>query len=186
MTPRLPLAVASIALIALTSACSAHTPSPTKQPTKPSATTPAATVAPTPPPTEKPAADPTCETIISPGTVEGLKSQHWTPKQDEFRVGDIVVDGGILCMWADYSVASDHGQMYGWAPASPELIDKLRSSLNQAGWQKIDDAAGDYLTEDPNHAFSTDEDGYGMTYQFGDGWVKVADTKQGLILIDWR
>lgn len=30
----------------------------------------------------------------------------------------------------------------------------------------------------------TDGEGYGMTYLFGDGWVKVADTKQGLVLVE--
>ncbi len=27
-------------------------------------------------------------------------------------------------------------------------------------------------------------DGYGLTYLFGDGWVKLADTRQSLILVD--
>jgi hypothetical protein len=31
----------------------------------------------------------------------------------------------------------------------------------------------------------TDEDGYGMTYLFGDGWVTLSDTKQGLLLVTW-
>ena len=28
-------------------------------------------------------------------------------------------------------------------------------------------------------------EGYGLTYLFGDGWVKYADTKQGLLLVVW-
>ena len=48
-----------------------------------------------------------------------------------------------------------------------------------------DAAEGVYVTESPETAIATDEEGYGMTYLFGDGWVKLADTKQGLLLIEW-
>ena len=30
---------------------------------------------------------------------------------------------------------------------------------------------------------TTDAEGYGITYLFGDGWVTFSDTRQGLLLI---
>ena len=41
------------------------------------------------------------------------------------------------------------------------------------------------VTESSETTVATDEDGYGLTYLFGDGWVKYADTKQGLLLVRW-
>ena len=37
----------------------------------------------------------------------------------------------------------------------------------------------------PGTAIATDDEGYGMTYLFTPGQVTVADTKQGLLLIEW-
>ena len=34
-------------------------------------------------------------------------------------------------------------------------------------------------------AVATDDEGYGLTYLFGDGWVKYADTKQSIALVEW-
>ena len=34
-------------------------------------------------------------------------------------------------------------------------------------------------------AVATDENGYGITYLFEAGAVKIADTKQSLLLIEW-
>ena len=56
----------------------------------------------------------------------------------------------------------------------------------ESGWRREDGADGIYITEDPQYAMGTDDDGYGMTYLFGDGWVKFADTRQSLLLIDWQ
>ena len=44
---------------------------------------------------------------------------------------------------------------------------------------------GVYITEAKETTIAVDSEGYGMTYLFGDGWVKLADTKQGLLLIEW-
>ena len=52
-----------------------------------------------------------------------------------------------------------------------------------AGWIADQASGNSFITEDPMQALSVDDDGYGMTYQFGDGWVTVADVKQSLLLI---
>ncbi|SDR72937.1 hypothetical protein [Microbacterium paraoxydans] len=126
----------------------------------------------------------TCESMISEGTVAALTDAGWTAEPREFRVGDVELTQGLLCFWADFSVPSDHGQMYGWSPLSIEEAERAQAGLEEEGWRSEEDAQGTYVTEDPQFAMSTDEDGYGMTYLFGDGWVKVADTKQGLLLIE--
>ena len=41
------------------------------------------------------------------------------------------------------------------------------------------------VTESADTTVATDDEGYGLTYLFGDGWVKYADTKQGLLLVTW-
>ena len=190
MRTRYPLAVGAL-LAALTLVSCAAEP-PAEPPAAPETSAPA-----TPPPaqvtsapedetTPTPNADPACETIISSGTVEALASQGWTSKQEEFRIGETVVDGGLLCMWADFSTASDHGQMYAWGPISAETADAAMAGLQRDGWLRSTEGEHTYYTEDPAYAIATDSEGFGMTYEFGDGWVKFADTKQGLLLIDWK
>lgn len=126
----------------------------------------------------------TCESMISEGTVAALTDAGWTAEPREFRVGGVELTQGLLCFWADFGVPSDHGQMYGWSLVSTEDAERAQAGLVEEGWRSEEDAQGVYVTEDPQFAMSTDEDGYGMTYLFGDGWVKVADTKQGLLLIE--
>ena len=89
-------------------------------------------------------------------------------------------------MWADFSTASDHGQMYGWGSLDERASATAQSNLKRDGWLRSTEGDLVYFTEDPAYAIATDEDGFGMTYEFGDGWVKFADTKQGLLLIDWK
>lgn len=177
---------AALVLVALT-ACSAPgaagpTPTADTAPPAPQATGgPAAT--PDPEPTSSAL---TCESMISPGTVAALTDAGWTAETKDFVIGDVTIpdDDGLLCFWGDYSVGSDHGQLYGWAEMSTSAASDAQTSLLAAGWHREDGAEGVYITEDPQYAMGTDDDGYGMTYLFGDGWVKLADTKQGLILID--
>ncbi|WP_341942345.1 hypothetical protein [Microbacterium sp. LWH10-1.2] len=187
MTPRIPIAAAATLLLAATlTACSGGPDAgatPTPKATKPAAEStadPAATRAP-----ETPVADPTCETIVTEGTVAGLTDAGWTSERKDFIIGDMALPDGILCFWADFSTGTDHGQLYGWSPISSEDADAAQSSLLAQGWTREDGPEGRYFTEDPEFSLGTDEEGYGMTYLFGDGWVKLADTKQSLILIDW-
>jgi hypothetical protein len=115
MSPRTPLAFSALAAALLLSSCAA--PSPTPPPPSSASASPEPTpVATTAPVDETPAADadPTCKTIITSGTVDALTSQGWSSKREELRIGETLVEDGLLCMWADFSTASDHGQMYGW------------------------------------------------------------------------
>ncbi|MFJ4224879.1 hypothetical protein [Microbacterium sp. NPDC089695] len=187
MTHRtLTTALGALALAAVLAGCSGGTDAnatPTPDVPKPTAT---ATVTPTPTPTPEPAAQPTCDTIVSAGTVQALTDAGWTSEEKEFVIGDVTLPDGLLCFWADYSVASDHGQLYGWSAITADQAADAQSSLLSSGWTREDGADGIYITENPDFSMGTDDDGYGMTYLFGDGWVEVADTRQSLLLIEWQ
>ncbi|UWF78369.1 MULTISPECIES: hypothetical protein [Microbacterium] len=190
MTARIPAALGVLALLAGLAACAAAAP-PARETSGPSSAPredlPAVTTAPEPVETTTPPTEPTCETLISPATVEALTAQGWTAKEKEFRIGAMPpLEGGMLCLWSDYSTASDHGQMYGWAPIDAVTAAEAQQTLLAEGWLRDDDTSGVYITEDPQYAIAVDDEGYGMTYLFGDGWVTFADTKQGLLLIEGR
>ncbi len=179
-------AIAALLLTAALAGCSG-TPEGEGTPT-PSETTPVVEPSVAPVDTPAPAATsgtPTCETIISVGTVKALTDAGWTAEKRDFTIGDITLNEGLLCLWADYTVVSDHGQLYGWSPITADEASKAQTWLLAQGWIREDGDDGSYFTEDPQFSLGTDEEGYGMTYFFGDGWVKLSDTKQGLILIDW-
>lgn len=163
-------------------------PASTTTPAAAPSTQPPATVtsAPEDSATPTPDADPSCDTIISSGTVDALTSQGWTSMEEEFRIGETVVEGGLMCMWADFSTASDHGQMYASGPISDAAADAAKTGLQRDGWMRSQDGDSVFFTEDPAYAIATDADGFGMTYEFSDGWVTFADTKQGLLLIAWK
>lgn len=191
MRTPLPLAFGALLAAVTLSACAApaEPDAATTPSAKPSASQPSAPMATTEPAddeTSVPSDVPACDTIITEGTVEGLTSQGWTAKQEEFRIGDILIEGGLLCLWSDYSAPSDHGQMYGWGPIDAETADAARDALIAEGWISASEGDRNLVTEDPSAAFNPDDEGFGMTYEFGDGWVKLADTKQSLVLIDWE
>lgn len=137
----------------------------------------------TPTPTGPPA-DLTCETLISPTMVSDLEETGWTSQEDVFRIGELELPDGIQCTWADFTIVDDQLMLFGWAPISAEQAEKAEASLTAEGWLTEEGDEGRYVTENPDTAISVDEDGYGMTYYFGDGWVTVADTKQDLLLIE--
>lgn len=173
------LAVSAVALVGCAGSPDPEITTTTAPPVvaEPSAT-PTATATPTPD-----AAAPTCETLIPESLIEEFESHNWSYKQDVLRVGSIVLRDGIQCVWGDYSVASDNVQIFGWAPISESEAHDARAELLGSGWQRVDDDSAEYITENPETAVAT-HDGYGMTYQFGDGWLLFADTKQGLVLIE--
>lgn len=178
-------ALAALVLsVALTSCAGAPEAESTPTPT---AAKPSPTATPEPVVTQPPATptEPTCDTIVSAGTVKVLTDEGWTFEEKEFVIGDVTLTDGLLCFWADYTVASDHGQLYGWSEISTEDAAQAQSALLKEGWTREDGPDGIYITENPQYSMGTDDDGYGMTYLFGDGWVKFADTRQGLILIEW-
>ncbi|MFS0893506.1 hypothetical protein [Microbacterium sp. 179-I 3D3 NHS] len=179
--------VGSILALAVLTACAGAPHAPSATPTRaPASADPAPTVAPvaTPAPTAT-AEEISCESLISAGTVEALTDAGWTAQPKEFVVGDVELTEGLLCFWADYSVGSDHGQLYGWSTITADETTRAQSALLESGWRREESAEGTYFTEDPQYSMGTDDEGYGMTYLFSDGWVKLADTKQGLVLIEW-
>ncbi len=187
MNPRIVSASAGVLLLLAALTACAGPSEPRSSPTADSAT-PTPTVSapragsPSPDPT---AAEITCESMISVGTVNALADAGWTAQTKEFVVGGVELTDGLLCFWADYTVGSDHGQLYGWAALDDAEAAAAQAGLLEEGWKREDGPDGIYFTEDPRYAMGTDEDGYGMTYLFGDGWVRLADTRQGLILIEW-
>ncbi|QTV79582.1 hypothetical protein [Microbacterium sp. NIBRBAC000506063] len=120
------------------------------------------------------------------GTRDRMIADGWTHLEDEFRIGEILLDEGVICSWSDYEVASDHGQFFGWASITAETARSAQSYLVGEGWLRENAPDGVYITENPSFAFVVDDDGYGMTYFFGDGWVMLADVRQNLALIDWQ
>ncbi len=155
-------------------------------------TPPPATAVPTSPaPTpsegseESPAAEPACETIIPESTVEVFESEGWTARADSFRVGAIEIPAGIQCTWGDYSVATDHVQVFGWAPLEAAEVGRAEAELLQSGWTREEGDGGFYITESAETVLAPDDEGYGFTYFFGDGFVTLADTKQSLLLVEW-
>jgi hypothetical protein len=153
-------------------------PPATAQPTSPAPTTSA-------PPVAEPAGEPACDTIISDTQVADFAEVGWSAMAEEFRAGSVSFPGGVYCKWGDYTVATADVQVYGWAPADPELTDAAIAELTASGWTREDEAEGIYLTEPQETIVLPDADGYGFTYLFGAGWVEVADTKQGLLLVEW-
>lgn len=187
MTPRSVFTALGVAVLAVVlSACAGPaTSAPPSSPASASAEPEApSTSSPAPAVEQTPRAELSCETMISPGTVDALTAAGWTAQPKEFVAGGVNLTDGLLCFWADYSVASDHGQLYGWAPISDADAAKAQAGLLAEGWRREEAPEGVYITEDPQFSMGTDEDGYGMTYLFGDGWVKFADTRQSVVLVD--
>ncbi|WP_456285324.1 hypothetical protein M1D46_08825 [Microbacterium sp. JZ70] len=130
---------------------------------------------------------PTCETIIAPALVDQFAELGWTARTDPFYVGPTEVPGGVSCTWGDFEAgATDVVQMYGWAPVEADVSAELQGYLADQGWKREEADGVVYLTESMPSAEWADEQGYGMTYAFGDGWVALADTKSGLAVITWR
>ena len=190
MTRRVLVAVSAalLATVVLTACApgSSTNPDPTgappdSLPAEPSGATPTGT-----PDPDANAADPTCETIIPGTTATDFLSIGWTSQSEPFRIGATEVSGGILCKWSDGSATADRVQMFGWAPIDDAAASTAVRDLTGSGWKREEGENGQvYITENPEWLGGRGVDGYGITYLFGDGWVKVADTKQSLVLIDW-
>jgi len=187
-----PRTLGTVAVLALTllfvSACAPSPEQPDPQTTEaaPTPTTPAPEPSSTPDPEPADADDPTCETLIGEAVIADFESYGWTVRAEPFYIGGFEVPGGLRCVWADFEgLAGDHGQMFGWAEISESDASQSQDELVSQGWIREDAAEGVYITESPDTAIAVDENGFGMTYLFGDGWVTFADTKQGLLLIEW-
>lgn len=147
--------------------------------------TPTATAQPTPTATAGvAAADATCETLVSEDLLAELTAQNWTYREAAFTIGDVTLDAGMQCTWADFTTASGNLLLFGWAPITNDEAVAAQDALVAQGWTVEQGTEGVYVTEDATQAPTVDENGYGMTYEFGDGWVTVSDTKQNLLLIE--
>jgi hypothetical protein len=176
-----------LAATVLLTACAASPPAaaPGDTPT-PAATTPMPEPSSTPEPEPSTDGAPTCETLIGESVVADFQSLGWTSQAEPFYIGSFEVAEGIQCVWADFEgPAGDHGQMFGWARISDEDAASTQSELVRQGWVREEGPEGVYITESADTTIATDDEGYGMTYLFAAGWVKLADTKQGLLLIEW-
>ncbi|BDV30929.1 hypothetical protein [Microbacterium terricola] len=187
---RLGIALVLAATAALaTTACSPASPTeaaPTES-TVPSgnATSPAPSPTPTSSEAAPPADDATCETIIPAETVADFEELGWTSQVEPFILGGTELEGGIQCKWGELEAATDHIQMFGWAPVTPDQAIAAEEQLVADGWMREESPEGIYVTESADTAIYTDDEGYGWTYLFGDGWVKFADTKQSILLVEW-
>lgn len=180
------LAVAVVVAAAVTLAgCASASPAPTATATgraqqpQPTATVSGSGDNPTP------AGDPTCDTIIPASTVDTFEKAGWVSREDPFFIGNIELPGGIQCTWGDAKVASDQVQVYGWAPITAEQVQEVTSELVDSGWKKFTENDVTYITATGDMILNADDQGYGMTYAFGDGHITFADTKQGLLLVEW-
>lgn len=128
--------------------------------------------------------DVTCEMLLEPELVEDLTSRDWTPREDPFYIGDLQLLDGTACTWGDFTAESgDNLLLFAWSPITAEERTTAIAALQAEGWTAEEGSEGMYVTEDPAEAIAVDDEGYGMTYLFGDGWVTLSDTKQGLVLI---
>lgn len=188
LAPRILGATAALVLSAVVlSACGSAAeaaPEETGNAATPTTAAPAPSETSAPEPTA--AADPTCETLIAESVVATFESYGWTAQESPLYIGSTEIDGGLQCMWADFGgPAGDHGQMFGWAEISDDDAETAQDELLSQGWRLEEDGAAVYITESPETVIAPDENGYGITYYFADGQVKAADTKQGLLLIEW-
>ncbi|WP_221584040.1 hypothetical protein [Microbacterium sp. G2-8] len=125
----------------------------------------------------------TCETIVSTSFAEELLGMGWSAREEPFRIGEHELTDGIQCIWGDATTGSEVAQMYGWVPVDDETSSEMQQYLEDNGWIREEEGDAIYLTENPEFAPYVGDDGYGMTYQFGEGWITLADTKSGLRLI---
>lgn len=182
------LAILGAAVLLLTGCGASAEPAPTTTvgaetpTTAPTAAQPDATD-----PAETPAASAepvTCESLVVADTRDQFDAQGWTAKESPFVIDEVTLEGGMQCDWADYSVESGNFLTFAWAPITAAQATAAENALESQGWTREEGADGVYITEDPEQALTVDDENYGVTYLFGDGWVIMSDTKQQLLLID--
>lgn len=180
------IAGAALTLLVLTACAPRESDAnPTSAPS-PVASSPTAEPSTTPVDEPAPATEPTCETIIPETTVAEFEGIGWTARAEPFLIGGVEVPDGVQCVWANFEgPASDQLQMFGWAPIDEAAAAEALARLQSEGWTTEEGAEGTYVTEPAETAVATDADGYGITYLFAEGSVKVADTKQSLLLVEW-
>ena len=179
--PRRPLAVAvALAALALAGCAGSSAPVPTiaAPSTPPAGSDPSPSATPT-----VDAVEITCESLVTPDTLDELTAQGWEVKEEPFVVDDITLAAGMQCTWGDFSTANGNLLLFGWAPVTDDEADAMQDALTADGWRTEEDPEGLVVTAPEGEGLTFDDEGYGQTYRFGDGWVTVADTKQNLLLI---
>jgi hypothetical protein len=130
MNSRIMSATAGVLLlVAALTACAAPEPRPSSSPDAVGPRPTETTVPVTSPTPEVPDAELTCESMISAGTVAALADAGWTAETKEFVAGGVELTEGLLCFWADYTVASDHGQLYGWSAIGDSDAASVQAAL---------------------------------------------------------
>lgn len=178
----LTVALAAVALGAL-AGCSSPAAPPVAQSSAPAVSAPSTPTADPSPSAAAEDEEPTCENIIPKSTADDFVSLGWSSQSEPFRMGSIQLADGIQCKWGDQKITTDRVQMFGWAEIDADEAAKAEKELIAAGWSRETGPEGTYVTENPEWAIGKDDQGYGITYLFGDGWVKLADTKQSLLLV---
>ena len=128
--------------------------------------------------------DLTCETLIAPDLVAAFVEAGWEAQEEAFRIGSREIPDSLWCIWGAAGALTTGLQIYGWAGIDPVEAEKAQEELTEGGWVAEESPDGMYVTENPDTTVATDDDGYGVTFLFGDGWVAVADTKEGLLVIE--
>ncbi|MGF3054102.1 hypothetical protein ACQUSY_09110 [Microbacterium sp. YY-03] len=176
------LAAASLA------ACSAPAPAPapsTEQPA-PTITAQPGTGSNTAPPEET--AEPevaTCENLLPETLITQFEEMGWSYQQSQLFGVDAPLPDSVQCTWGDYeSHSSEAVQIYAWSPIDEATATAMQDALVTQGWTREVDGDVVYITAGDRSAV-VDENGYGMTYKFVEGSVTYADTKQGLVLVQW-
>ncbi|WP_203138203.1 hypothetical protein [Microbacterium sp. JZ31] len=129
-----------------------------------------------------PNAEPTCETILPESLVAEFENLGLAAIEEPFSFGDpqtTSLPEGLMCTWGSPEVATDHGvQLYGWAPMDAAGTEKWTAFLVDQGWTRTEGDGYVYLS-DPFEGVE------GVTYAFGADHVILADTKDGVTLVDW-
>ncbi len=178
--------IVGLALVGALTACGAPAPAPadTSVSPEPSISAVGPTATPTATSTAVAVGDLDCDSLVSADTRAQFEAEGWTVQPSVFTIGDVEYEDGIACTWGDFTVASGNVVIFGWAPIDADEADAARTALQAEGWRIEEGTDGQYVTEDPAMALTVDENGYGMTYLFGAGWVTMSDTKQGILLIE--
>lgn len=182
---RLTLPLLATVAVALLAGCSsaaptdADTPVSTAAPSSPVATPEATASTPALP-------DATCENIIGEASFSELESSGWEYRQEPFFIAGTEIADGVYCSWTNPSEQGGNIPVFGWAPLTAAEASEAQDALEADGWIAEETDDGVFFTEDPEFALTVDENGFGMTYFFGEGYVQVADVKAGLVVIERR
>lgn len=125
-----------------------------------------------------------CDNIIPSSLVDSFEEIGWEAIEEPFMAGSTELEDGIQCKWGDpEGTGGGNVQIYGLAAVEADQAAEIQKELEDGGWKREEEGDVVYITENPDYAFAVDEDGYGYTYAFGDGWAAVSDTKAGIAVI---